>query len=149
MFALAIASSAGLATRAAPPVDTRPVVHDHEVRAAMVAQTGGGLASLDNRAQGKALPVLPDAFDSFGHFEFIETIESADGGVTSSGSDSASERGGGAANDNAGKTSRSKPIPKKLKCSCSFAKLDSPQPSLFLQAMEKRLNSHSMLRSAQ
>ena len=53
----------------------------------MVAQTGGGLAS--TTVPKARLPVLPDAFDSFGHFEFIETIESADGGVTSSGSDSA------------------------------------------------------------
>ncbi len=128
-FALALAATA------APEF-----VHDHRVRAAM-GNAGGDQVAFS----------LPDAFNSFGHFEFIETLEGAQRGQEAAASGSeGSEDSGKTATDGAA-APHNKPIPKKLKCSCSFAKLDAPAPSLFLEAMEKpRLAArHAMLRSSQ
>ena len=62
-------------------------VHDHTIYSAM---------SLSSSS-----PALPDTFQSFGSFSFIETREEPAVSKTT------------------------KPIPKKLKCACEFQKVDS------------------------
>ena len=140
LFALTASTGAAGAAGAAPER-----VHEHRVRAAMA---GKDLAAF----------ALPDAFDSFGHFEFIETLEGGRGAMAlgsgteeDAGSDTSGSGSEGGAKTAAATGASSKPIPKKLKCSCSFAKLDAPAPSLFLEAMEKprRAARHAMLRSTQ
>jgi len=51
-------------------------------------------------------PSLPDAFQSFGSFSFIETMEEPVALAVKS-------------------KATTKPIPKKLKCACEFQKVDS------------------------
>ena len=119
----------------------RAYLHDHEVRAAMAA------------GQEQQPPLLPDAFDSFGRFEFIETFESAaskaagadDGAVDAEGGDGDEGEGGEA-------VPAAKAIPKKLKCSCSFSKIDAAdeagavQATAFLDAMHRPIRRSKLLR---
>lgn len=126
--------------------EPRPFVHDHVVRAAM--SVGAGETRQKAEFSSK-LANLPDLFDSVGHFEFIETLEGAGASSFLAGDDSGTKLSGSESSEKDGgkkEMSKAKPIPKKLKCSCSFAKLDAPQAS-FIEAME-RPRRPPLLRSA-
>ena len=116
-------------------------VHEHAVHAAIVSSSSSSsihtFSSTDNTI---APPVLPDAFRSFGQFSFIETYEEPDGEKKIFEEDS---------------TKAGKPVPKKLKCSCEFQKVEAETnavgltaPASFLEKVVKPTNENSMLRSS-
>ena len=103
---------------------TATYVHEHVVHAA--------LSSSFPTVALATPPTLPDSFRSFGDFSFIETFEEPD------------EKSAQATDTEEKAT---KPIPKKLKCSCEFQKVEAESNAVGLTAPASLLEKQ-MLRSA-
>ena len=105
-------------------------VHDRVVQAHLVASSSS--SSFD----AATLPTLPKAFQSFGDFSFIQTYQEPIPSIAAAAAET---------------KVANKPIPKKLKCSCEFQKVEAETNAIGLSAptsfLEKVVNSNALLRS--